>query len=447
MKQTEITTKPQFLLSSPVCGSGKTTLAMGLMSVLSRQGMRVQPFKCSPDYIDTKYHTYMTKRHSINLDTFLATDQHIYDLYTDYSASAHVCIVEGNTGMYDGYLQDQGSTAHVARLLDLPVILVINARNMAYSVVPLLYGYVHFDEKVRIAGVIFNKVRSDRHKQMLLDACQEVGVECFGCLPYSEDLEFKYRRRGLNYSQRNGDFMHYKKRLMRTVGENIRIDRILETTAVPQKDAGEREKLHVKNTSRKMNIAVALGEESFSFVFAEHLKKLKSMGTVKYFLPETSTSLPFDKVDLLYLPGGYPENNCFSLENNTRMRRVIADYIESGGKTLAECGGMIYLSKAIQTGQGMYEMAGILPHVISAREQDKKMTMGYRRFDYNGIHIRGHEYHYTQVLPQKEPLPSVAQMYNSHNEPVPTPIYRYKNLIASYAHLYWGELDIMDLWK
>ena len=181
-------------------GSGKTTISRGLMALLTARGLRVQPFKCGPDYIDTKFHEAVCGRPSVNLDTFMATEAHVRDLFDRYGADADACVVEGMMGLFDGYDRDRGSTADVARVLGLPVVLVVDARSAAYSMAALLRGFCGFRDDVRIAGVIFNKVGSARHAELLREVCQDVGVECLGCVPKCPELETSSRYLGLDFS-------------------------------------------------------------------------------------------------------------------------------------------------------------------------------------------------------------------------------------------------------
>ena len=193
--------KASFLIAAPMSGSGKTTIARGLMALYTQRGYKVQPFKCGPDSIDTKFHEAVCGRPSINLDTFMATPEHIRELFAHYSADADVCIVEGMMGLFDGYDHDKGSTYEIARILGLPVVLVVDARSAAYSMAALLQGFIHFRNDIRFAGVIFNKVGSVRHEQMLRQVCQDVGIECLGCLPKDAALEQGSRYLGLDFSQ------------------------------------------------------------------------------------------------------------------------------------------------------------------------------------------------------------------------------------------------------
>lgn len=191
-----------FLIAAPSSGSGKTTIARGLMALGVRKGLVVQPFKCGPDYIDTKFHSAVCGRPSINLDTFMATPQHICTLFQRYSAGADVSIVEGMMGLFDGYDRDHGSSAEIARVLQLPVVLVVDARSAAYSVAPLLSGFIHFDSRVNICGILFNKVGSARHRSLLQQVCADLSVKCYGFLPKHALLEQQSRYLGLDFSER-----------------------------------------------------------------------------------------------------------------------------------------------------------------------------------------------------------------------------------------------------
>lgn len=194
--------KSQFLIAAPMSGSGKTTIARGLMALMKEKGYRVQPFKCGPDYIDTKFHEAVCGRPSINLDTFMASAEHVRELYNRYGSDADVCVVEGMMGLFDGYDREKGSTYEIARVLDIPVVLVVDARSAAYSTAALLTGFMGFRKDVRIAGVIFNKVGSEKHVGMLREVCEDLGIECFGCLPKSAALEQGSRYLGLDFSER-----------------------------------------------------------------------------------------------------------------------------------------------------------------------------------------------------------------------------------------------------
>ena len=193
--------KSSFLIAAPTSGSGKTTIARGLMALLTAKGYQVQPFKCGPDYIDTKFHEAVCGRPSINLDTFMATPQHVRELFVHYGKDADVCIVEGMMGLFDGYDRDKGSSAEIAQVLDIPVVLVVDAKSAAYSTAALLSGFIHFRKDVQIVGVIFNRVGSEKHFAMLQQVCDDLNIPCLGYLPKSTVLEQGSRYLGLDFSQ------------------------------------------------------------------------------------------------------------------------------------------------------------------------------------------------------------------------------------------------------
>jgi len=220
--------KAQFMIAAPTSGSGKTTLARGLMALFSTKGYEVQPFKCGPDYIDTKFHEAVCHRPSINLDTFMATPAHVRQLYEHYGSNADVCVVEGMMGFYDGYDRDKGSSAEIARALDIPVVLIVDSRSAAYSMAALLQGFIGFrsptaqDDKVRFAGVIFNKVGSDRHLQLLQQVCDDLSIECLGHLKKNSSLEQGSRYLGLDFSEQSD--LH---ELIRQLEKNIAWEKLL----------------------------------------------------------------------------------------------------------------------------------------------------------------------------------------------------------------------------
>ena len=393
----------------------------------------------------------------------MASQEHVSSLYARYSADADVAVVEGMMGMYDGYDRDRGSSAEVARLLGIPVVLMVDAKSAAYSMAPLLSGFINFRPDIRIAGVIFNRVGSLRHYRMLQEVCEDLNVTCLGYLPKQKELEQESRHLGLDFSrskETEGLDM-----LAGLLEEHVDWELLLSTTGRPLPTAAVEEK-PVLSEPGKLHISVARNEESFSFLYAEHLDILRRMGTVTFFNPEQDRAIP-QETDLLYLPGGYPENRLEELAGARLARESIRSYIEAGGRTLAECGGMIYLSQSVLSdgdtdggsagscvGNIGNEMVGVLPFSITNERKRRKLTLGYRQFNYNGWRLKGHEFHYTQfAVPETDGKeggacslpPSIAQVYNAKGGKVTTPVFRYKNLIASYTHLYWGEVDVMAL--
>lgn len=192
------------------------------MALFILKGRVVQPFKCGPDYIDTKFHEAVCGRPSINLDTFMASKEHVKELFAHYGADADVCVVEGMMGLFDGYDRDKGSSAEIASVLHLPVVLVVDAQSAAYSVAALLSGFIHFREDVRIAGVIFNKVGSERHREMLRQVCDDSVVTCFGFLPKDPELEQASRYLGLDFSEAAKN-----EKLLQLLEENVQWEKLL----------------------------------------------------------------------------------------------------------------------------------------------------------------------------------------------------------------------------
>ena len=413
--------KSAFLIAAPTSGSGKTTIARGLMALFTQKGYQVQPFKCGPDYIDTKFHEAVCGRPSINLDTFMATPRHVRELFARYSETADVCIVEGMMGLFDGYDRYCGSSYEIARVLALPIIMVVDAKSAAYSMAALLSGFINFRKDVRIAGVIFNKVGSEKHFRMLRQVCDDLHLTCYGYLPKQQSIETGSRYLGLDFSEPT---------------EVIQLTALLETYVDWRSLHGAnqmfaRRKPHV-STAQTPGVLVARNAESFSFLYQE---MIDSFQEPRFFDPEQDVP-SFENVSLLYLPGGYPEKHLEALVANEACRKAIKEYAERGGRIHAECGGMMYLCEKIVTDDGEYPMCGVLPYMITARKADRKLSLGYRRFMLDGKEYRGHEFHYTQFL--DETPKSIVQVHNAKGEPVDTPVFKYKNVLASYTHLYAG---------
>ena len=431
--------RPRILVGAASSGSGKTTFTLGLLRALKNRGIAVQPYKCGPDYIDTQYHGLAAGRDSVNLDLFMGGEAHVKEIFARYSQGAGACVVEGVMGLFDGYSKMRGSSAEVAQVLDIPVLLIVNAKSCAYSVAPIIYGYKNFNPQVKIAGVVFNMVGSASHYATLKDACQELGVPVLGYLPKNGGIEIPSRHLGLSLDE-EFLFGEYAEKIAAMVEQYVDVDALMkiftpdsECLCEEGSPCGE---------AAGLKIAVAK-DEAFNFIYRENIHSLEKLGEVKFFSPLKDTQLP--ECDLLYLPGGYPELYLEQLQGNGAMRKAIKEYIEKSGRCWAECGGMMYLCNSISDeGGNEFEMCGVLGQ--KATMVGKRLQMGYRSFSYAGKGLRGHEFHYSKVVPDEEnPLQSVAQQYNAAGAEVATPLYRYKNLIAGYTHLYWGNVNLIEL--
>lgn len=420
-----------FLIAAPSSGSGKTTITLGLLRALKNRGLTTQSFKCGPDYIDIKYHDLASGNKAVNLDLFLSSEHHVKSLYSKYASKSDVCITEGVMGLFDGYEKMKGSSAEIAQILDIPVVLIVNAKSIAYSAAPLLYGFKNFSKHLNLAGVIFNFVASESHYSFLKDACNDVGVESFGYLSKNKNIEIPSRHLGLSLDEEY-QFDEFADQAASLIEEHIDVDRLLLCT---QSNVSFPEKKQVEeHTSESLKIAVAF-DEAFNFTYHENLESLRKMGSVVFFSPIKDKYLP--EADFVYFPGGYPELFLRELSENVQLHKCIREYVESGGRVLAECGGMMYLSSSIIDKEGKdYPMVGVF--LQKASMQNMKLKLGYRQFRINEIEVKGHEFHYSNVIGD---LDSIVQQYNARNIPVDTKLLRYKNVIAGYTHIYWAEIS------
>jgi len=430
-------TKRAFLLAAPSSGSGKTTITLALLRIFARRGLAVQPFKCGPDYLDTRLHTLAASWEGsspagINLDTFMASKVHARELFRRYSSDADVAVVEGVMGLFDGAEKSEGSSAEIALLLSLPVIMVIDARSMAYSAAPLLHGFRTFEPALNVAGVIFNRVNTQSHYSYLEAAARDAGVEPLGYVPRSEAVAISERHLGLDTSagyDREGVIAA----MAEHIGKTVDIDRLLEITQMKIPRSSVAPMLDGKG---ERIIAVAR-DEAFNFVYHENIEALAEYGRLLFFSPLHDERLP--EADMLYLAGGYPELYAAQLSANHAMREQIASYSKQGGCLYAECGGMIYLGKTITLNDGsLYPMSGALD--LETTMQESRLNLGYRKVVLEGsaTELRGHEFHYSRISRQGA-LQNIATVTNARNETVATPVFKNNNTIASYTHLYWGE--------
>ena len=451
----------QFLVAAAHSNAGKTTVTLGLLRAFQRQGLRVQPFKCGPDYIDPLHHKTAAGHDSINLDAFMMSSDHICGLYHRHSVDADVCIAEGVMGLFDGARRSEGSSAALATLLDLPIILVLNAKAMAYTAAALLYGLKGFDPRLRIAGVIFNFVDSPSHYRLLEEACEDVGVKALGHLPTNNSLHIPARHLGLDTADASTAIEaaadHITRRLDLSALLTATAKPAQQTpqapTAPPETPAAPLEgrsappatpAVHRNPAQGTRRILIAR-DPAFHFLYPENIRRLEQWGRIEYFSPLRESHLPED-TDLLYLPGGYPELYPEALSNNNSLLQDIRAFAAGGkGKILAECGGMMFLGHSITDESGKaWPMTGLLD--IATSIEKKKLTLGYRSTELAGHTIKGHEFHYSQALGSPTASPGVtptaaplAITRNSQGQPTNTPFFFEPNIFASYMHVYWGE--------
>ena len=336
-------------------------------------------------------------------------------------------------GLFDGYDGMKGSSAEIAELIGIPVVLVLNAKSTAYTVAPVLYGFKHFYPGIRVVGVVFNFVASVAHYAYLQQACADAGVEALGYIPKDESIVIPSRHLGLSIDE-TFCFDTFADRVAEVIDKTVNVDRLLELCTV--EFSGEQTQDVVCFGNRKIAIA---RDEAFNFMYRENVEALKRAGEVVFFSPLRDKSLP--EADMVYFPGGYPELHLAELAANEGMRQSVRKYCENGGRVLAECGGMMYLCDTITGDDGkVYPMVGVLKQ--GATMEQMKLKLGYREVRVNGQRIRGHEFHYSRILPTNEKIPVIGTIYNAKDMVVDTPVYTYKNVLASYIHFYWGECGI-----
>lgn len=432
-----------FLIAAPSSGSGKTTITLGLLRLLARRGLTVQPFKCGPDYLDTMLHsmaatTGENSRPGLNLDTFMASKEHVQSLFARHTATADISVVEGVMGLFDGAERSQGSSAEIAALLGLPVIMVIDGSKMAYSAAPILYGFKNFDPSVKVTGVIFNRVGSASHYSYLEAAAKDVGVEPLGYLPRNSAITIDERYLGLNTSA-DYDRQAIIDAMAAHIEKTVDIERLLELAAIT---LPETKPARTPVTPSGKVIAVAR-DEAFNFIYHDNIETLSRYGEVRYFSPLHDSELP--QADLVYLAGGYPELHAARLAANQSMCNAIATWCRNGGATYAECGGLMYLGQTLTLADGTaYPMCGALD--LDTTMQDARLTLGYRKVcpaGTEGVELRGHEFHFSRITRQGN-IKNIAEVLNARDQQVETKLFRTGNTIASYLHLYWGDSTSTD---
>ena len=405
---------PRIILAGDRSSAGKTTISTGVMSILHDRGLKVQPFKVGLDYIDPSYHSMVTCRQGENLDGFLMNDQAIIEAFEHSAKDADVAIIEGVRGLYEGLesLSDTGSTAQIAKILKAPVILVVDAQSITRSTAAIVKGYKDFDKGVSIKGVILNKVGSERHAEKARLAIEKyTGVEVLGAIPRNKGMSLTMRHLGLiparEGASRVDGFEDRINKIKAIIKENVNVDRIMEIAkGAPRLKTGK-VSIFTKEKSAGIRIGVAL-DEAFNFYYKDNVDLLSLKGAeIAYFSPVHDREIP--EVDGLILGGGYPEFYPGELSDNGSMRKSIAEASAKGMPIYAECGGMMYLTRALEDPDGKrYDMVGVMDGVASMKHI---RTIGYvvGQFEKDtpigskGNFFKGHEFHYsvlTEVSPE-----------------------------------------------
>ncbi|MGQ9836649.1 MAG: cobyrinate a,c-diamide synthase [Cyanobacteriota bacterium] len=447
------------LLAAAASGSGKTTITLALLAALKRRGLRIQSFKVGPDYIDPMFHTAVTGIPCRNLDPFLTDEAFVQRCFRHHCQGQDGAVVEGVMGLFDGRapgsspalschqglalpepegegIPDWASSAHVARLLGIPVVLVIDSQGMGATVAALLYGLSRFDPRLKIAGVILNRVASERHGQILQQAVASLRIPVLGQFPRREDLQLPSRHLGLVPVEELQEFSSWQAAWANLAEQHLDWDQLLPLIRAIPAAVGELWP-EIPSLSNSVRIAVAR-DAAFNFYYADNLDLLRVCGAelVEY-SPLQEGLFPPDSCAGVLLGGGFPELWAESLGKKMRQQPIPPTH----PPLYAECGGLMVLGESLTDFQGeTHQMAGLLPLQVSMGE---KLCLGYREalvlrsspLTQAGDRLHGHEFHRSQIRPAPpHPIYTWKSLGQSQSEGWAT-----ERIHASYLHLHWGS--------
>lgn len=428
-------------LSAAHKSSGKTTATLGIAAALAARGLNVQTFKKGPDYIDPLWLKAASGRACYNLDFHTQSTQEIRSSFAAHARATDVALIEGNKGLYDGLdLHGSNSNAALARLLDAPVILVIDARGMTRGIAPLILGYQAFEPDIRITGVILNRLGGSRHEAKLRAVIEHyTSVPVVGALHEDPALAIVERHLGLVPANEMGGAGERIARIADTVSRQVDLDRLLaiaRTARVPEAPAVPA--AAPANTDVRIGVA---RDPAFGFYYEGDLEALRAAGAeVRYFDTLADQGLP--EVDALFIGGGFPETQMMVLDRNAPMRAAIRNFVEQGRPVYAECGGLMYLARSIAWRGEKREMVGALP--LDIEMTDRPVGRGYTRLragnhtlwgETPGTEIPAHEFHYSRPVNVAPELRFAFEVARGHGFDGARDGVMYKNVLANYCHL------------
>ncbi len=433
---------PRLVIAGAASGVGKTTITAGVVAALRSRGLRVQPFKCGPDYIDPSYHAVAAGVPCRNLDTWMISKEALLDLFARATRSADIAIVEGVMGFYDGRngLEEAGSTAEIAKTLDAPVILILNVDKTARSAGAMALGYKEFDRNVRLAGVILNRTGSQNHLRWTKEAVEAAtGIPVVGYLPKNADLHLPERHLGLVPTSEGGEMIQRIGSIRQQVEATVDVDKLITICrAAPVLEWPNSAGLFLlHDEGSRIRLAVAR-DEAFSFYYEDNLDILRAWGAEIVFVSPVHDSQLGD-VDGLYVGGGFPEVYAAQLSENRSFIHSIRMLAEAGLPIYAECGGLMYLSEGIVDFEGSrYPMVGLVPGW--SQMQSKRVRMGYVSVEAladsilanKGQELRGHEFHWSKL----QSFDGKAAYRVVGGDRVDG--FAERNILASYVHLHFG---------
>ncbi len=451
-------------------GVGKTTVTLTLLSCLSRLGLQVQSFKVGPDYIDPMFHKYVTGRACRNLDPVLTSESYVKKCFNNHSIPSEYTLVEGVMGLFDGVpgnitntsslqlktqetphllkesINNFASTAHIAKLLNLPVLLVIDCSRLSGSVAAIAHGYRSFDKDIHIAGVILNRVGSDRHLSLLQSSLEPLKIPIFGVLKRQDNITISDRHLGLVPTAELPELDQLIDKLV-TLGENcFDWEKLLPLLLNGEAEKDTKRKGDTLQISTPSTIKIAIAyDKAFNFYYQDNFDLLESLGAqLVFWSPLEDDKLPED-IGGMYFGGGFPEVFAEKLAENAIVRSNVKAAIFSGIPTIAECGGLMYLCEQLvdMTGKS-WEMVGILP---TTAIMDKRLTLGYRRaialqeslLVDAGKTIYGHEFHRSRLTSHSNKPLFQTYRFDCDESMGKEGWSSLPNLHASYVHMHWGN--------
>ena len=436
------------VIAGTTSGVGKTTIATGLMGALVNRGLKVQPFKAGPDYIDPSYHTWVTGESSRNLDTWLLSHDAVTELFNRAMVGKDIAVIEGVMGLYDGRssINEEGSTAELANLLGAPVLLVIDSRKGARSLAAMVAGYRAFDSSLRLGGVILNGIGSDTHLRLCQESIEHyTGIPVLGYMPRHDNLSLPERHLGLIPTVEEPADKEFLKLLVAQCEATLNIPQILRLSEQAMTPKSEPLLFPPVRKLAVAKIAVAK-DKAFSFYYQDSLDLLEAWGAeLVPFSPLQDTDLPRD-ISGLYIGGGFPELYAEGLADNKSIRQAIKAAAQRGMPVYAECGGLMYLGRSIGDLEGNeYTMVGAIP--VSSRIDSPRLSLGYRTVRAlgdgpilrRGEIVRGHEFHWS--VPKSST--DSANAYHILEKEERREGFQKKKLLASYIHLHLASLPHM----
>ncbi len=435
---------PRLVVAGVSSGVGKTTFTVGLIRALRSRGLRVAVFKCGPDYLDPTYHARAAGSPSHNLDGWMMDREAVIATFVRASADADIAIIEGVMGLFDGAsaTDQSGSTAEIAKWLDAPVLLVVDASGMARSIAAVGRGFADFDRELRVAGLVCNRVGSKGHLGLLREASDRPPV--IGGLPKEVAAEFPERHLGLRTADESAVPDARFSRWGELVNEWCDLDEVISLAA----KAGPLQTATPIAAAARRNSKCVIGvayDEAFHFYYEDNLARLENAGArLIRFSPIRDARLP--AVDGLYLGGGYPEAHAAELERNAAMRRQIAEFASAGGVIHAECGGLMYLCSELQTLDArVYPMCGVVPartvmcEGLQALGYVEVRTLSDSIFGPAGSAFRGHQFRYSRLELLSPKMAPAFAIRRRRDGAALEEGFRLNNVIASYVHAHWAS--------